>query len=494
MHDVRPSRRVATVVMALCLSVTLVAGLPLTAEAQSTYLSVTDVSHTPETPTVGETFEIELAIQNQGGSADRSVTISEVYASAPGQDTYFADDLGKLAPGGSMTVTVPATIDEPGTHSFDVKVNGVDSQGNVVTVRHPVTVRVLGAERPQIEMDFGREDGVVGVESEANVTVANGLPDAIRNLRLELDGDGIEVDSATRVNSEITGAGERTYLFTMTPTQAGTRSLTAELRYTDGTGETETIETTESYDVEELTRQLELDVRTIEGESVVEVSAVNLGNAPLEDVAVSADSDAAAVSTGLIDRIPPQRSRSVRLNVTDVTAARPELRIRAAYDVGDDRFETTTTATAALVPGEVELTGIEVAPAGGGTVRLTGTASNVGGTSVSAVTVRVQSDTDVAPTSSGREYFVGEIDSSDFASFTVNARLADPGNRTTIPLAVTYLVDGQQRRATVNASYEPVPTPDSARTGGGGLPVVPIVVVLVIVGAGVYVWRRRRAD
>ncbi|WP_135663742.1 CARDB domain-containing protein [Halorhabdus rudnickae] len=494
MHDVRPSRRVATVVMALCLSATLVVGGPISVEAQNTYLSVTNVSHTPEMPTVGETFEVELTLQNQGESTARSVTINEVYAQTPGQNTYFADDLGRLGPGGSMTVSVPATIDEPGTHSFDVKVNGVDSHGNVVTVRHPVTVRVLGAEKPQIQVDFEREDGIVGVDSEANVTVANGLPDAVRNLRLELDGNGIGIDSPTRVSSELSGAGEQTYAFTLTPTEAGTRSVTAELRYTDGTGETKTVETTETYDVEELTQQLQLDVRTIEGDSAVEVNAVNLGNAPLEDVAVTAESDAATVSTGLIDRIPSQQSRSVRLNVTDITAPRPELRIRAAYDVGGDRLETETTAAAALVPGEVELTGIEITPAGGGTVQLTGTASNVGGTDVSAVTVRVQSDTGVVPSSSGQEYFVGEIEGSDFASFTVNARLADPGNRTTVPLAVTYLVDGHQRRATAEASYEPAPTPDPAQTGGGGLPLVPILVVLVVVGAGVYVWRRRRAD
>ncbi|WP_136689330.1 COG1361 family protein [Halorhabdus amylolytica] len=493
MHDSRPSSGVTTVVTVLFLCTTLALGVPFAADAQGSFVSVTNVSHTPETPTVGETFEIELTIQNLGGSGDQGVTINEVYAQTPGQGTYYADDLGTLPPGGSMTVTVPASIDEPGTHSFDLKINGVDSRGDVVTIRHPVTVRVLDAESPQIEIDFEREEGVVGVESQANVTIANGLPDAIRNLRLELHGDGIEVDSATRVNSELPSAREQTHSFTVTPTETGIRSVTAELRYTDSTGQSKTIKTSESRQVEELRRQLQLDVRTIESDSVVEVSAINLGNAPIEDVAVRADSDAATLSTGLIDRIPAQRSRTVRLNVTDITAPRPELDLSAAYDIAGDRFEERTTATAVLVPGRVELTGIEVTPRGG-SVQLSGTASNVGATSVSAVTVRVLSDEDVAPASSGQEYFVGEIDSSDFASFTVNARLADPGNRTTIPLSVTYLVDGQQRQTTLNASYEPIPTPDPSQTGGGGLPIIPIVVVLVLVGAGAFVWRRRRAD
>jgi LPXTG-motif cell wall-anchored protein len=181
---------------------------------------------------------------------------------------------------------------------------------------------------------------------------------------------------------------------------------------------------------------------------------------------------------------------AVRLNVTDLSAVGTEFTVRADYETAGERYETTRAIRGAFVPGRIDLTGIDVAQIGDGAVRITGTASNVGTTRVEAVTVRVVSTARVTPSNPGKEYFVGAIAASDFSSFSVNARV-EGGNETTIPLEVSYLVDGERRNRTITATYDRIETPDR---GGSGFPLVGLAVVLVVGVAGLVLWRRRRAD
>jgi hypothetical protein len=261
--------------------------------------------------------------------------------------------------------------------------------------------------------------------------------------------------------------------------------------YTDVTGERRTVTERFRYPVEPLDRDVRLDVSTVRGETpAVEVTVVNLGNAPLEDVAVTGESGEASLSTALVDRVAPQATETTRLNVSDLASVGAELTVRADYEVAGQRHETTREVTGAFVPGRIDLTGVDVARTGDGTVRVTGTASNTGMTRVQAVTVRVRSTESVAAANPGKEYFVGAVDASDFSSFTVNARI-DGENATTIPLEVTYLVDGEERTRTVRATYDPPETPERR---GTGFPLVGVGVLLAVVVAGVFLWRRRRAD
>jgi hypothetical protein len=459
--------------------------------AQSTSVVVTNATHTPETPSVGDTFEVSATIRNQAG-ADGPFTVNSVAVSVPGRGPAGytrARDLGTLSPGSSIEVALPATVAEPGWHQLRVLVNGQTSSGRAVQVQHPVTVQVVDRQEPQLDLQF--EDGVVGSESPVSLTVANGRADAIRNLRVELTGDDVGVDRPSRVRSSLAGESEANYTFGVTPGRAGDRQLAARLTYTVASGERRTVTERFRYPVAPLDSDVRLDVATVGGETpTVEVTVVNLGNAPLEDVTITGESGDADLSTALVDRVESRNTATVRLNVTDLASVGTGLVVRADYEVGGERRTAAREVGGAFVPGRVDLTGIDAARTDDGTVRITGTASNVGTTRVQAVTVRVRSTESVTPANPGKEYFVGSVAASDFSSFTVNARV-DGGNATTIPLEVTYLVGGEERSRTVRATFDPPETPERS---GGGFPLVGVGVVLAAAVAGVLLWRRRRAD
>lgn len=387
-----------------------------------------------------------------------------------------------------MDVGLPATVNEPGWYQLRVYVYGETETNRGVRVTYPVTVQVVERQRPQVDADF--EDGVVGSDSTVSVTVANGLATSVRNVQVELSGEHVQIDRQRRVASALGSEAEANYTFEVTPTQAGTQTLTARLTYTDGSGERRTVEETFRYSVERMERNVRLDVAAVRGETPgVEVTVVNLGNADVEDVAVTGESGEAGLSTALVDEVAPRATETVRLNVTNLAGAATELTVRAEYEVAGEQYETTRTLRGVFVPGRVDLTGIEVAESDDGSVRIAGTASNVGTTRVEAVTVRVRPGDAAGPASPGAEYFVGSIDASDFASFTVNAQV-DGENETTIPLEVTYLVDGEERSQTVEATYDPPETPEQR---GPGFPLIGVGVVVVVAAGGVVLWRRRRA-
>lgn len=495
----RSSIGVVATLLVLCVLFSLVAVTqPVTAQSaspvsttQSTSVTVKNATHEPTTPAAGDTFEVTATIENQAG-ADGKFTVNEVAVEVPdrGPAGYSnARDLGTLSPGTSMRVGLPATVDEPGWHQLRVIVYGETPTGRAVRVTHPVTVQVVERQRPQLDVES--EDGVVGAESSVNVTVSNGRADAVRDLRVELAGDGVRVDRPSRVRSALAGETDANHTFDVTPERAGERQLVARLTYVDSSGERRTVTERFRYAVEPLENDVRLDVATVRGETPgVEVTVVNLGNAALEDVSITGESGRSDISTALVDRVDPRESETARLNVTDLSAVGTELTVRAGYEVAGERRETVREVGGRFVPGRVDLTGIDVVPADDGSVRITGTASNVGTTRVQAVTVRVQSTDAVTPVNPGKEYFVGSVEASDFSSFTVNARV-DRENETTIPLEVIYLVDGEEQSRTVDATYDPPETPER---NGPGLPVVAVGVALLVVVAGAFLWRRRRAD
>lgn len=484
-----PSTVVAASLLVVIVLCSLAAVAP-TATAQSTSVVVTNATYTPSAPAAGDTFEVRATIQNQAGAAG-PFTVNEVAVEVPGRGPAGwtkASDLGVLSPGTTMEVGLAATVEEPGWHQLRVYVYGQTATGRAVRVTYPVTVHVVEPQRPQLDAEL--EDGVVGAESAVTLTVANGLTTPVRNAQVELSGTNVRIDRPRRVQSALGGEAEANYTFDVTPTRAGDQRLTAHLTYTDANGERRTISETFRYAVDALERDVRLDVATVRGESPgVEITVVNLGNARIEEVSVTGETGDATLSTGLVDGIEPRETETVRLNVTNLAAVGSELTVRAEYETAGERHEAVRTVRGVFVPGRISLTGIEVTETGDGRVRVTGTASNVGTTRVQAVTVRVRSGDTAGPVDPGTEYFVGAVDASDFSSFTLNARV-DSGNETTIPLEVTYLVDGDQRTQMAEATYDP---PETTERRGSGLPVVGAGLLLAVAVAGVFIWRRRRA-
>lgn len=184
-----------------------------------------------------------------------------------------------------------------------------------------------------------------------------------------------------------------------------------------------------------------------------------------------------------------------------------ELRVTARYSDSDDSpsrytYPVFVDVTDSELNGDVQLTSTEVSGNSDATIR--GDASNIGGSDVESVLVSVNETAGVSPTSPNREYFVGEIEASEFGTFELTADI--DSEIESVPVDVTYIVngsDGEDERVTETqqiaidsansstASEAEATTTDSGQTGG--LPLIPLgVVILLVVGVGgLALWRRQ---
>lgn len=156
--------------------------------------------------------------------------------------------------------------------------------------------------------------------------------------------------------------------------------------------------------------------------------------------------------------------------------------------------------------GDVRLTSNTVT--GSGTVTIEGDASNVGGTDVESVLLRVPNTDSVSPTPPNGEYYVGGIETSEFGTFELTGDVANDTD--TIPVTITYISSGDDRddervtktqRIPVAESPSGAPETQQAQATAADMPpsdrgppilIVGSVAVLVVISIiGLLLWRRQ---
>ena len=442
-----------------------------------------------------------------GVRGDGSVTVANSLGS-PIEDVELTVDgegvsvtnrravLATVESNASRTVDFEYRADEVGSHTVTATLTYTTTGGVTDTVTDTVTVQTT-EERPQIDIDANTS--IAGVESDGTVTVANGLGAAVTNAELTVAGDGVTVSDARSVFTRIADGDSATANFEFTPIDSGARELTATLTYSTRGGATRTVTETVTVETEPLRDRVALDVTTREGgdSQAVTVTVLNQGNAPLSNVSVDASSANASVGQALLDRVGPGESRTVRLNAS-LSADRAAVDVRTTYDVADQRGETAASTALTQTPGTIGLTGLEVVPQRN-SLRVSGSASNLGTTDAQSVLVSVVDTERVTPTAPNREFFVGTVPASDFVSFDVYA--AVDGNVSTVPLEVQYLVDGERHTRTVEVDAAGAsralaagPEPETRSSGGGFLlpAVVALLVAAVVIAVIVRAWRSSR--
>lgn len=272
---------------------------------------------------------------------------------------------------------------------------------------------------------------------------------------------------------------------------------------------------------------IEVSLRTTGGEPITIVRPVT--------VTVRDSHPEVALQAGRIDRADetdleltvangleqPVRSLSLRLRGEGLTVADPE-RVRSVLAGGETAtfaFEAADAAAgpatvglrlgytgpdgerrvlrrsldlslqAVRNPANITLTDIGFTPTEAG-VEIRGSASNPGGADAQSVTIDVLDGDGVGPAPSESTFFVGAVPASDFSAFDVNAAL-DTNETVTIPLRVTFVADDVEVERTVRLRYDPPDRPANPSGDGGGLPIVPIALLLVVIVA-VVGWRRYR--
>lgn len=414
------------------------------------------------------------------------------------QITNRREVLASLAGDSSRTIEFKYSTDSPGEQTLTATLSYTTAGGATNTVTDEVRIR---AREGGPRLDIDTNSSIAGIESDGTVTVANGLGVALTGAELTISGEGVSVRDDRTVFTRVADGESVTAGFDFRPAAAGEQTLTATLTYSTPDGATRSVSETVTVETEQLSDDVALDLEArSEGNSqAVTARILNRGNAPVTSVSVRGRSQNASLQPALVDRVPPGESRTVRLNAT-MSRDRAAVDVEATYDVGDATGSTTASTVLTRTPGTIELTSLEVRP-DRGRLRVSGSASNLGTTDAESVLVSVADTERVTPASPNPEYFVGTVPSSDFVSFDVYASV--DGNVSTVPLNVSYLVDGQQYTRTVDvdaagASRALAAGPESSDGGSSGGFLLPAtvggIVVLAVAGVVARAWRNSRGS
>ncbi|AXG09106.1 COG1361 family protein [Haloplanus rubicundus] len=465
---------------------------------------VQSVAVDPSTPRVGEDVTVTATIRNFESSSD-AARINQVSLRAGSRTLATARDLGTLGSGGTVELPLTTDFETPGRKDLTLHVYGQGIGGGIFNVQYPVSVSVNERDSDvQLSLETPNDPST---EGQVNVTVANGAPSNVSNLRLTLSGPNATVDDASRVNASLGSGRERRVEFDVTFDGPGAQPLTASLSYRDADGDRRTVVESRTFDVDPPDVDAELDAEVVRenGTARIDAELTNFGNVPLEGVRLRADADGETVARKLVADVGTESTRELSIGESSLPAG--DVTLIASYEAAGERYETTTTVDfAPTTDGNISLTGIEVIPAGGA-IRLAGSASNTGETAVTGAVVSVVGTERVTPVSPAKNYFVGNVPAGEFTSFELTARLA--GNRTdTVPIRISYIADGEGYTRVVDVTItdgavgasQGGPEPDGPPGGGGflGLGRIDVVGLLlrlalvVAVGGGAFYWWQRR--
>lgn len=457
-------------------------------------VTVSEVEVTPDPVESDEEFTVRVAIENLQTS-DQYVQIDHVELKNESDDST-AETLDSVSPPGSIrpdsskTVELEGELEEDGVQDLFVQVSGTTEDGERVHVTYPFELRV-GEEHPQLDIDV--DDAIANAETPVTVSLANGIDENLRNVRLSLEGDDVSFEGDQHVRSNLASGEEETVEYAAIASKAGEQRLTATLRYTAEDGERRTVRERRDVSFDELKDTVELDASSADDGSSISVTMTNRGNVPVEDIVISETHSNVSASNAPIDRIDPKSSRTVTLNVSTIDAdGSIDVPVSASYSIGDLDRESETSTQLSDSPGKIDLTGIEIEEEDG-KIRVSGSASNVGLSEAQSVVVRVVDTANVTPAQPNREYFVGSVPESDFVSFDVYARTA--GDVEEIPIEVTYLVDGDEQTHEFTVSDDAVSETRESQSDAQGL-LIPAVGgggLILLVGVAMAVsWRNSR--
>jgi len=333
---------VATITLLLCCSLLAGAG----AASGVTYVTVSDVDVSDDTPTTGDPVTITPTIRHSD-SGDYGFHINEVtLRNANGERVAEANDLGTI--GGSETLDVPlrTSFETAGEMHLTLHVRGttVNSTGRTQTVSqvtYPVYLDVdepsSSDPEPAPRVHIDADSMVAGAESTVTVTVSNGGEDSLSDVALRLDDFGDDIDAQTRMRPTIPAETMTTFTFTVTPDEAGDVNLKATL-----TGENEDVTGLTSTTVDALEDDVRVDATTVHENdtTLLQYHVANAGNAPIEDVLVTAESPGGSLPSASVERVNASASETLTVPVGSEPASAT---LDVSYTVGGDASSTTET-------------------------------------------------------------------------------------------------------------------------------------------------------
>lgn len=493
---------VSAVALLVVASVALAGVAPASvADAASADRFVTMTSTTtPDQPTTDGEFTFTMRFHSAAESGDATTIEGIEVRDGPGADAdvlasrgYVGGDPPRLPAGGTVTQDIALSLEESGTHELFVEVTfGTGTERVTTTYRTNVTVY-----QPNPGLQASAAPTTAGEETQVTVDVANGLPGSVRDVDLSLAAEGIDFDDGSRVASSIASDATRSFAFTGTPSSLGTHEVAATLSYTTAEGTRRTVTRTlsvrfrEPEFADDIGLAADVAPALSGADTTLNLTLTNGLDRAIRQLEVRVEADGATVaeSRKVATGFESGTQRTFRFPVSRETPGTEDVTVTLSFTTADGVDGTvtetlTTTFEEPANPGAVRLTGASAVQAGG-EVEISATASNVGAGEVSSVIVSVG---DAAGVESA-DYFVGDIEAGDFSSFTLSPSVS--GNVSSVPVTVTYVVDGVQRSTTTEVSVERRVVRQPGDGGGGNLPVVVGAIVLVLVVGAALVYRRR---
>ncbi|MDZ7747238.1 MAG: hypothetical protein U5K28_12380 [Halobacteriales archaeon] len=490
-------RAVAALVVLLAVSAGAppVAGAAATTTANDGFLYLT-TSTDPVQPTTSANFTFTARLTNPEASTETySIRSIEVYNGDPSEGGDRLDRRtyeGRVAPGGSKEIPLDIGFDNGGTKTLFVEIDARQTGGDALNIETTTTIEVY---EPTPRIEASAAGTVDGQPTDLTVGVANGLDVPVRDVNLALNADGVTFDESSRVASSVAAGAERDFTFTATPAELGVSDIKATLSYTDSDGTRRT--TTETLAVRFRPPDLAGDI-DVGGsvapafpgaETTLSVNVTNGLDQQVRQLAVEVTGENVELRTDrrVGTKLASGAGRTFTFPVVRDTTGAQSFDVMVTYTTANGVERQTdrtlqTRFTEPANPAEISLTGVETTVRDG-QLELSATASNLGGGPASSVIVEVGGENVAAS-----EYFVGSVDGSDFAAFTLTADVT--GNVSSVPVTVRYDVGDTERSYTQERVVERV-EPVEESDGGGGLPIllVGLFVIALVVG-GVLIRRR----
>ncbi|WP_101294285.1 COG1361 family protein [Halegenticoccus soli] len=485
--------RVATLRLLFALALALSAAGPAGAVPDAR-LTVSNVAVAPGTPLVGETVTVTATVRNSVGSPS-PVEIERIELREGDAVLDRAERVGSLSPGDDLSVPLTAAFDGAGVRTLELRVVGVDADGDEVSVARPVPIAVEDAA-PRLELAV--PSPAVDAETPVRVTVSNPSETPVRNLVVRFD-DPLGEPGIDRRAIPVLGPGATaTVNLTAVPDAEGEQPVRVALDYATEAGTESTTAAERTVSVAPFVDDVGVEVRPeaprategptdaagslggllsgagsaagvtdggqAEGDAPTtryEVVVTNFGTVPVENVVVTPRAGDTALPRERIDGpLAPGERATATVDLADVREP-TEVRFALAYDAGVRAGSAEAGFEYRPPVGEIRITDANVTARDDGTVAVTANAANVGRGEVTGLVAEVVPTEAVRPTYPQRDYFVGTVDGSDFAPFELTARVDDGAE--TIPVRLTYQVDGVDRQRVVDLPYEP----PRERSGGG---------------------------
>ncbi|MGQ4557479.1 hypothetical protein [Halobellus sp. GM3] len=316
-------------------------GTAMTASAANPAVQMSSVTVNPTDPNVGERVTIEATIANLENS-DTTVDVRDLYIRTPGTAEEFArlEDVGSIAPGGSMEIPISTTFESAGERRLDVNLVVQDDDGNYHSYTYPVYIEVT---EPNVKAQLSTRASDEGSSTTA-VSLTNFGNADLTDVEITADVDGETIDR--KFVFDVPPKSNQTTVFDTGDVSSETVRFTAEYAAAGENHTTSlTVDLDDQTEIPGEVRLTGIEALRTGGGVTVQGDAANLGGTDAESVLVRVQetdgvTPAPPSSEYFVGAIDASEFATFELTAQTESSA-SAVQIEISYIVDNERVTTT---------------------------------------------------------------------------------------------------------------------------------------------------------